>query len=80
YTLYTHCGVRRAHFDGRDWIADPVLDDGDRNPPPGWGNPHDTGTMTLLSEDSARFVNSRGESAEFRPQVEDEEYPWAPCA
>ena len=32
YTLYTHCGVRAAVFDGRRWIADPILTDSG-NPP-----------------------------------------------
>jgi signal transduction histidine kinase len=27
YRLYTHCGIRDAWFDGRMWIADPVLDE-----------------------------------------------------
>ncbi len=34
YTLYVHCGVLDAYFDGRRWMADPML--GNYNPPPGW--------------------------------------------
>ena len=41
YTLYTHCGILSAYFDGRRWMADPMLTDGSGNPPPGWGNPFD---------------------------------------
>jgi len=73
YTLYTHCGVRNAEFDGRRWIADPIL--GDNNPPPGWGNPFDKGSMELVAEDRARFTRSAGLVAEFQPLPEGSEYP-----
>jgi hypothetical protein len=33
HVLYTHCGITGTQFAGRDWVAEPVLDD----PPPGWG-------------------------------------------
>jgi len=50
----THCGVQLAAFDGRLWDASPVLGDG--NPPPGWAEPTEGGTMTLLGPDEAEFV------------------------
>ena len=28
YALYVHCGIRDARFDGRLWMADPMLSDG----------------------------------------------------
>ena len=60
FALYTHCGIRSADFDGRRWIADPIL--GSANPPPGWGNPADKGSMELVSEDRARFYQHQGPS------------------
>ena len=79
YALYTHCGIRSAYFDGRRWIADPVLSVDNVNPPPGWGNPSDKGSMELVAEDLARFTNKDGLVAEFRPLPEGSEYPWGPC-
>lgn len=72
YDLYTHCGIRSANFDGRRWLADPIL--GDANPPPGWGNPIDPGTMELVSKDRALFLSHSGESAFFIPAPEDYEF------
>ena len=93
YTIYTHCGIRSAFFDGRRWIADPILSVDNVNPPPGWGNPFDKGSMELVAEDLAkftssaglvadflaRFTSSAGLVAEFRPLPEGAEYPWRPC-
>ena len=79
YTLYTHCGVRRAYLDGRRWIADPLLSDGNLNPPPGWANPFDTGTIVLVRDGLARYSNDAGLVAEFRPLRDGKEYPWGPC-
>ena len=80
YTLYPHCGVRSAFIDGRRWIADPILSGDSVNPPPGWGNPFDRGSMELVTEDLARFTSTSGLEAEFRPLPEGSEYPWGPCA
>ena len=81
YSLYTHCGVRAAFLDGRRWVADPVLsDNGNVNPPLGWGNPMDHGNMELVTPDLAQFTSASGSVAEFRPLPDGEEYPWRPCA
>ncbi len=72
HELYTHCGVRYATFDGRRWLADPIL--GDVNPPPGWGNPFDTGAMELVSKDRALFLSHSGERAFFVPAPEDYQF------
>lgn len=72
FIIYTHCGVRNAYFDGRWWIAEPMLSDGSGNPPPGWGNPYDRGKMEMLAEGLARYISGRGEVAEFRPLSEGE--------
>ena len=69
YLLYTHCGVLAARIDGREWDADPpLLDDVGANPPPGWGNPFDRGTMVLLASDVAEFRSASGKVARFRPR------------
>ena len=78
HNLYTHCGVRYADFDGRKWLADPVLTSpGGANPPPGWGNPGDSGTMELVSKDRALFQSKSGKRAFFEPAPED--YPFKLC-
>lgn len=68
YDLHTHCGIQSAVFDsGRWWRADPPLDDGHGNPPPGWGNPSTDGTMVLEREDRAVFTSRSGQVVEFEP-------------
>ena len=82
YTLYTHCGVRRAFIDGRRWIADPILRAGvgGINPPPGWGDPFQGGAVELVTDALARFTSGDGLTAEFRTLLpEGSEYPWRPC-
>ena len=76
HKLYTHCGIRYADFDGRKWLADPIL--GDSNPPPGWGNPSDPGTMELITNDRALFLSHSEEPAFFIPAPVD--YQFKLCA
>ena len=72
HDLYTHCGVRYADFDGRRWLADPVLTSNEGlSPPPGWGNPNDLGTMELVSNDRASLLSHSGDKAIFKPAPED---------
>jgi hypothetical protein len=70
YVLLTHCGIRDAYFDGRLWVADPMLSDGSDNPPPGWGNPAQAGTMELVSRSHAVFRAGRL-AASFKPAPRD---------
>jgi hypothetical protein len=80
YQLYTHCGVRWAYFDQRWWSASPILDDGNSNPPPGWGNPFDNGAMKLISEERAVFTNHAGQTAEFKSLPRNiQEFPGEVC-
>ena len=65
HELFTVCGVGGALFDGRFWMADPPLDDGDGNPPPGWGDHTTKGVMALVHEDRAVFTSNTGQTAEF---------------
>ncbi|MBI4310823.1 MAG: hypothetical protein HY681_03485 [Chloroflexi bacterium] len=80
YTLYTHCGILWAYFDERWWEASPHLGDGSGNPPSGWGNPFDRGTMEMVGEGGARFISGMGQTAEFKPlPIEVQEYPGVGC-
>jgi hypothetical protein len=64
--LGTHCGIRDAWFDGRLWLAKPQLSDGSDNPPRGWGNPWQRGTIRLVTRTRAVFRAGRL-VARFRP-------------
>ena len=89
YILHTHCGISSVHFDGRWWVADPMLIFVGGHPPPGWDNPKARGKIELIAQDRARFTNKSGLVtdfvarftgtvglvAEFRPLPEGEERP-----
>ena len=63
YVLYTHCGITHAEIDGGLWRADPPLVE-NGSPPEGWNNPLTEGTLTIESEDRAKF-ESGGQIAYF---------------
>jgi len=65
YVLYTHCGVEWAPVDGVWWRTG-RLDDGNANPPEGWGNPFDAGKLTVESDDRATYTSDTGIEVEFR--------------
>ncbi len=69
HDLPTHCGVEYAFFSGRWWTATPKLYENKAkvNPPPGWDNPKEMGTMRLVSRDEALFVGDSGKTARFVP-------------
>jgi hypothetical protein len=60
YQLYTHCGIEWARIDGTFWRAMRPLSDGSGNPPPGWGNPYQEGTLTRTSSSTAKFTSRAG--------------------
>ncbi len=66
FRLYTHCGVGEARIGNRYFEAVHPLSDGQGNPPPGWGNPYQAGTMTLLSPATAMFRDAAGHQVFFR--------------
>ena len=66
YMLYTHCGIEEARIGNRYFEAVHPLSDGQGNPPPGWGNPYQQGTMTLLSPTKAVFRDQAGHQVQFR--------------
>jgi len=66
YQLYTHCGIDEARIGHRYFEAAHPLSDGQGNPPPGWSNPYQQGTMTLLSPAEAVFRDHAGHQVHFR--------------
>jgi hypothetical protein len=66
YSLYTHCGIDEARIGNRYYEAVHPLSDGSGNPPAGWGNPYQRGTMTLLPPDEAVFRDDAGHQVLFR--------------
>ncbi len=66
YRLYTHCGIDEARIDIRYFEAIHPLSDGAGNPPAGWGNPYQQGTITLLSPTTAIFRDRTGHRVPFR--------------
>lgn len=75
YVLYVHCGVQWARIDG-DWFETEPLNDGDANPPPGWGNPYDKGSLTMVDRDTAEYRRDNGETVTF---VRSEDGGPPPC-
>jgi hypothetical protein len=65
YDLYTHCGIDYAQVGNRYYVATPPLSDGSGNPPPGWGNPYQPGTMTVISPTQAVFTDKAGHRVVF---------------
>jgi hypothetical protein len=63
FRLYTHCGLNElVDFDGSlwDYSGPGSPDDGNRNPPAGFANPYDDGTMKLISANVAEYQSSKG--------------------
>jgi hypothetical protein len=65
YSLYTHCGIREARLGPTYYVADNPVDGGSGNPPAGWGNPYQPGTMTTLSPSVAIFRDDLGHVVHF---------------
>ena len=65
YNLYTHCGIDYARVGNRYYEATPPLSDGSGNPPPGWGNPYQSGTLTVISPTQAVFTDTAGHRVVF---------------
>ncbi len=66
FRLYTHCGVDEARIGNRYFEAVHPLSDGAGNPPAGWANPYQPGTMTVLSPTTAVFRDQAGHRVLFR--------------
>ena len=57
YSVNTHCGVHAARIDGTNWRAEPPVDDGMGNPPPGWAHVGGVGTLEIVDRNTAVFEN-----------------------
>ncbi len=71
FDLYTHCGLDfpvAVDFDGSFWdpIGPEPASDGSGNPPAGFDNPTDNGTIQLLSHDLAEYLSRSGTVLRFR--------------
>ena len=65
YNLYTHCGIDYVQVGNRYYEVNPPLSDGSGNPPPGWGNPYQPGTLTVISSTQVVFTDKAGHRVVF---------------
>jgi hypothetical protein len=65
YLLSTHCGIREARIGDTYYVADHPLDDGHGNPPPGWNNPQQSGSMATPTPGVAVFSDAEGHVVRF---------------
>ena len=65
YNLYTHCGINFVQVGNRYYEVSPPLSDGSGNPPPGWGNPYQPGTLTVISPTQVVFTDKAGHRVVF---------------
>jgi hypothetical protein len=65
YNLYTHCDIDYVRVGNRYYEATPPLSDGSGNPPPGWGNPYQAGTLTVISTTQVVFTDKAGHRVVF---------------
>ncbi|AJF69355.1 hypothetical protein [Streptomyces vietnamensis] len=65
FDLYTHCGIDEARIGATYFEAETPLSDGSGNPPDGWDNPSQHGTMTLKSKTEAVFTDDAGHVVKF---------------
>jgi len=77
FDLYTHCGIYGADVGGTWFAADPPLVEGPGNPPAGWGNPFQQGTLTRESADEVVFRDDAGHELRLRAAPDSERPP--PC-
>jgi len=59
-----HRAAQWARIDGDWWETEP-LNDGNANPPAGWGNPFDDGSLTIVDVDTAAYRSSSDEEVTF---------------
>jgi len=72
FEVYTHCGVENTRIQGFWWHAEPPLYNKRRNgPPAGWGDPYQTGTLTMVSDDRAVF-EALGRKVVFVPAPDNQ--------
>ena len=64
FDLFTHCGIYEARVQDTFFAAEQPLDDGNGNPPAGWGNPYQSGTITVEGQ-RAVFHDDSGHTVTF---------------
>jgi hypothetical protein len=64
FALFTHCGIHEARVQDTFFVADQPLDDGHGNPPADWGNPYQSGTITVEGS-RAVFHDDSGHTVTF---------------
>ncbi|WP_422934109.1 hypothetical protein [Sinomonas sp. P47F7] len=62
--LTTHCGIHEVRVGNTFYATDKILDDGNGNPPAGWGNPFQAGTITVTGQDAV-FRDAAGHTVTF---------------
>ena len=62
--LYTHCGIEELRVDDTFFVTGTRLDDGQGNPPAGWGNPYQAGTVTVTGSEAV-FRDEHGHVVTF---------------
>jgi hypothetical protein len=70
HDLGTHCGIDETKFGDTYYEAVTPLHDGAHNPPPGWGNPVQPGSITVLTGGEAVFRDDQGHEILFRARPE----------
>lgn len=67
YTLYTHCGIDKLEYNGLVYRRiGGSLNDGHGNPPKGWGNPQQSGHLSLSSGNKkVTFTDASGHRETF---------------
>lgn len=70
FDLLTHCGIDELRAPDGRWFerTGGALDDGNGNPPDGWGNPGQAGRL-VVADDLATFSDDLGHVEEFRLRV-----------
>jgi hypothetical protein len=64
FRLSTHCGIGPIFFDGRIWVPRARFGE-DPNPPPGWSDPFESGSIRLISERVLEFRARSGDAVRF---------------
>lgn len=64
FALFTHCGIYEARVQNTFFLADQPLNDGHGNPPAGWGNPYQSGTIKVAGS-QAIFHDDSGHTVTF---------------
>lgn len=68
FALFTHCGIYEVQVQGSFFVAEQPLDDGHGNPPAGWGNPYQPGTITVEGQ-RAVFHDDSGHTVTFHERA-----------